>query len=376
MKRPWVTDDEAALLRASLTTGDEARRHWAEFTTLHPFEDIWDSGRYALLPACHVALRGTDGIPEAPRLAGIHRRTWVRNQTALTNVAAASSRLRSADIVHCVHGELAVALSLYDDLASRLVDAPEVLVTVADAGAAIDVLGAFGWSTPAPVDENRLLIDDGITLARHDDRLRLSWETCRGVAASGRDRETVPHVIARSVEVATPHGVITVTAPADLAAVALCGGSGAGPDHRLRTLADVARILVDGDTQLTAIARRIAELHTTTAALHVLTTVQTVVGLDTTRHIEALAALPVSTTDRRRHELLLRAVAPDETLHPLYGILARSTVGLGVLESARATPKVLRAVWDLDSPAALFTEIPKRAARKAVRSIRSAGANP
>lgn len=372
---PWVTDDEAALLRASLATGDEAARHWTRFTTLHPFEDIWDSGRYALLPSCHVALRGVSGIPEAPRLAGIHRRTWVRNQTALTNVAAASSHLRSAGIGHCVHGELAVALTLYDDLASRLVDAPELLVATSDAGPAIDVLEARGWAVLTPNLENRLLTDDGVTLARDDDHLRLSWETCRGVAVSTRDRETVPDVIGRAVETATPHGVTAVTGRVDLAAVAFCGGIGAGPDHRLRTLADVARTVVDASTDFTLVARRIAELRIETPALHVLATVGAFGGIDTSRHSEPLTALPVGPPDRRRHELLLRAAAPDQTLHPLYGILARSTVGLGVLESVRATPTILSAVWDLDSRVALLTEIPRRAGRKALRSLRSARAD-
>jgi hypothetical protein len=376
MKRPWVTEDEAALLRASLATGDEAARHWARFTTLHPFEDIWDSGRYALLPGCHVALRGVSGIPEAPRLAGIHRRTWVKNQTALTNVAAASSHLGSAAIDHCVHGELAVALTRFDDPASRVVDASEILVAVSAAGPAIAVLEALGWTAPTLLDENRLITDDGITLARDDDLLRLSWETCRGVAVSTRDRKTVPDVIGRAVEVATPHGAITVTGPADLAAVGLLGGIGAGPDHRLRSLADVARTVVDTDIDLAAIAHRIAELRITTPARHVLATVRAVTGIDTTRHIDALAALPVTTADLRRHELLLRTVAPDATLHPLYGVLARSTVGLGMLESARVTPTVLSAVWDLDSRAALLREIPRRAARKAVHSIRSSRAEP
>ncbi|MEQ8717454.1 MAG: nucleotidyltransferase family protein [Acidimicrobiales bacterium] len=375
MKRAWVTDDEAALLKASLSTGDEAARHWARFTTLHPFEDIWDSGRYALLPACHVALRGVDGIPEAPRLAGIHRRTWVTTQNALADAAAASSHLRSAGIDHCVHGALAVALTFYDDMASRPVDAPDLLVAVADIGPAVDALEALGWVALSAPDEDRVLIDDGVTLARVDQRLRLSWETCRGVASGTRDRATVPDAIERAVDVDTPHGPVAVTADVDLAAYLLTGGIGAGADHRLRTLADTARF-VRRPTAPAAIARRIAELQLTTPARHVLATIRSVTGVDTSRHLEALAALPVSAADRRRHELLLRSVAPDQTIHPLLGVLARSTVGFGAAESARATPGVLTSLWGLDSPAGLLTEIPRRAALKAVRSLRSSRADP
>lgn len=371
MSRAWPADDEAALVCAALATGDDAALHWARFTTVSDLDDIWDQERYSMLPAIHLALRDTPGIAEAPRLAGIYRRTWFANQTALARAAEVLDLLGDSAIPACLHGDLAVAATVYPDLASRVAGDAQILVAASDAGAALEALSAAGWRR---LDHGPIAAlvahTDGTLIARDGrDRLRLVWETCRGVADSSVDRASASEVIVQAGLLSTEHGDVTVTAPAALAVHAMCAGVGSQPDHCLRSVCDTAHIIAGTSSagaepaDLDAVLSQVHRLGVAAVVSHTVETVAAVTGIGPQSFGAAVAAIPVSATDRRRHAVLVRAAGDHGRTHPLRAAWARRTVGLSITEAVRATPAFLSTRWGVRSQAMLPVEAARRAAR-------------
>ena len=382
-----MSKDEAALLCTALGSGDAAARHWTTFTSLFDFDDIWDDERYSLLPAVHVALEGIPGIVEAPRLAGIHRRTWFANQTGLAAAAQTVTLLADGGVPACLHGDLAIAATLCADLGMRVTGGSEILVAAEDAGAALETLATNGWQRvgQAPLDRFVAHTDGALLTRDRRDRLRLVWETCRGVADSAADRACIPAVIRDAVMFPAPSGAIPVPTADVLAVNALCAGVGSQPGHRLRSLWDAARMLaatpsgageaVDFD----AVLGRIEHVGVGPTAAHTLTAAAAVTadrraGADA--FVAAVGALPVAAADRHRQERLVSTAGRAGRTRQLRSAWTRRAIGLSSAEATRTAPAFLAARWGLRSEAMLPVEIARRTARAVAASVPARSGRP
>ena len=139
----------------------------------------------------------------------------------------------------------------------------------------------------------------------------------------------------------TEHGDVAVTPPAALAVHALCAGVGSQPGHRLRSLCDTARIVAATPSagieavDLDAILSRVDRLGVGAVVTHTVETLTAVTGIDADRFGAAVAALPVSAADRRRHAVLVRAARRRGRAHRLRAAWSRRTIGLSSTEAVR-----------------------------------------
>jgi hypothetical protein len=368
-----LTADQMALVQAALASGEEAVGHWRRFTDLYEFEDIWDGERYSMLPAVHRALQGA-AVAEAPRLAGIHRRNWVANQTALRHCLEVVSLLAEGGVDACLHGDLAVAETLYRDPASRVIETAEILVSAEAIPTAVDTLSTAGWRRD---DTHPLsaLIDrtDGLIVTRADrDRVRLVWETCRGVADSQVDRRGAAAVINLSTPLSTDQGDVPVTAPEALAVHALCAGVGWRPQRRRRSLCDTAMLIGGGQgisngLDYEAVIADIERLGVATVAAHELRAAAEITGRSDDDFAAAVADMTVPPADRRRHQWLIRTTDRPGRIRALRAEFSRSVVGRGSVSAAGSAPEFLRSRWGLQSAALIPVEAVRRAAGRASR---------
>ena len=383
----WVSKDEAALLCTALGSGDDAARHWTTFTSLFDFDDIWDDERYSLLPAVHVALEGIPGIVEAPRLAGIHRRTWFANQTGLAAAAQTVTLLADGGVPACLHGDLAIAATLCADIGMRVTGGSEILVAAEDAGAALRDAGRNGWQRVGHAPLDRFVAHtDGALLNR--DR---TGPAAAGVGdlprrgrLGGRPGEH-PRGDPRCRMFPAPSGAIPVPTADVLAVNALCAGVGSQPGHRLRSLWDAARMLAATPSgageavDLDAVLGRIEHVGVGPTAAHTLTAAAALTA-DRRAGAEAFVAavvdLPVAAADRHRQERLVSTAGRAGRTRQLRSAWTRRAIGLSSAQATRTAPGFLAARWGLRSEAMLPVEIARRTARAVAASVPARSGRP
>ena len=145
MSAGFPSSENLLLLRAALADGDEAGRSWAAWQAQVGLDDAdWASQR--LLPLVYRNLRRLAADdPELPRLRGIYRHAWYRNQLLFRTAGGAILRLREAGIGTLVLKGVALSLLHYRDAGLRPMDDIDLLVKPAQAGEAIALLERDGW---------------------------------------------------------------------------------------------------------------------------------------------------------------------------------------------------------------------------------------
>ena len=133
------------LLRAGLADGDEATGSW-EAWKAEVGLDRADYASQRLLPLVFRNLQrlGVDDA-ELPRLRGLYRHAWYRNQLLFRTAGALIARLREAGIDTLVLKGTALSLLHYRDAGLRPMDDFDVLVRPAQAAGAIALLERDGW---------------------------------------------------------------------------------------------------------------------------------------------------------------------------------------------------------------------------------------
>jgi Uncharacterised nucleotidyltransferase len=133
----------ADVLTAALHRGERGRSAWGRASS-HP--DFLDHAPYQLLPLLYRNLDslGVDD-PALPRLKGVYRNSWYRNQRVFAAGREALERLRASSVEALVLGGLALAAHYYRDRGARPVAAAELLVRPEDVPAAAAGLQSAGW---------------------------------------------------------------------------------------------------------------------------------------------------------------------------------------------------------------------------------------
>ena len=142
----WPSETQELLLSAALEQPSEAVDAWQRARPLISVDEL-EHGSFALLPLIYRNLSavGLDDI-DLPRLKGIHRRTWVRNNLLVERSKATSAALYEAGIrAELVEGVL-IASRFYDELGLRPTSVLDVLTDANDEIAALAALAGAGWA--------------------------------------------------------------------------------------------------------------------------------------------------------------------------------------------------------------------------------------
>jgi hypothetical protein len=142
----WPTRQQELLLRAALLDDEPSEEAWR---TLRPRLDIdrLDVGSTVLLPLVYERLRerGSDD-PFLPRLKGVYRYIWYRDQLALRALMEMLTALRGAGIETMVFGGAALVARYYRRAGVRPIDEPTVLVRENERREAANALREAGWA--------------------------------------------------------------------------------------------------------------------------------------------------------------------------------------------------------------------------------------
>lgn len=182
------------LLLAALQTDREevlaALARWKE--SVH-FDDI-EVGTLRMLPLLYRNLQQLAiDDPVMPRLKGIYRQVWFRNQLILRQGGAALRSLREAGIQALLIKGAALVATVYDDVALRPMEDFDVVVPRADFRRAAELLMSLGWRMdPRPDDlEPHLAFHHAISLKREEGggELDLHWATTYGTFEAAGESE-------------------------------------------------------------------------------------------------------------------------------------------------------------------------------------------
>ena len=148
------TFEQHHLLRAALLRDAAQVRESFDTWKSRVALDAIDSGSLRLLPLLYRNLKRL-GIDDAmmPRLKGVYRQTWFRNQLILEHGAIALRALDAAGITAIKLKGAALVPIAYDEPALRPMEDFDLLVAREDFSRAVDVLRREGWSfQPALAD--------------------------------------------------------------------------------------------------------------------------------------------------------------------------------------------------------------------------------
>ena len=164
MRRPgltgsfWPTDEQELLLRVALGREAEVEPAWlAARQTLDL--DRLEEGSYSLLPlVCRRLVEALPDEPLLPRLKGIYRHTWSKNQILLDDLRRTLELLSGAGAEPVVVGG-AARLGYYPELGLRTLSELELLVREHDVEPALRAVGWRGEGVPQRVLAGRSTLD-------------------------------------------------------------------------------------------------------------------------------------------------------------------------------------------------------------------------
>ena len=180
--------------------GNRRSTAWRDWRESGDLADV-DRGSFRLLPLLYRNLiRHNIDDPQLPRLRGVYRQAWYRNQLAMERAHEAARILTAAGIPVMALKGAALIDGVYGELGARPMDDVDLMVPRRSATKALLILGEAGWSSPThrSGDFRRALrIVHGVPLARAngltiDLHWRLLDESNAGDAAFWEAAEPLP----------------------------------------------------------------------------------------------------------------------------------------------------------------------------------------
>lgn len=167
----WPTPTQQLLLAAWLAEDGPARRAWAEARAVLHIDRL-EPGTFALTPLLYRRLEAWGAEdPLLPKLKGLYRHSWTRNQLLLGQLKTIAEAFASAEIDMLAAGGCLLVATFYDEPALRPLDRLDLLVRRGDATAAAAELQSLGWSAARPSDLGRLERRPAVWFSRGDGRV-------------------------------------------------------------------------------------------------------------------------------------------------------------------------------------------------------------
>ncbi len=371
---------DAQLLAVALLDDERAARTWAALRGDLDLDRVdWDQHRLLPLVARGLRRSGVDD-PDLPRLKGIHRQAWSRNQLLVNRSAPALGALADAGIPTLVLKGGALGLRYYDDLGLRPMADLDVLVLFDQAVAATEVLIDLGYQTE-PLTRDHQLDHHGRPAAQPDPatgggagggQIDLHWQVNMALGRSGPPERWSDELWAAAVDLDVAGHPTRMLCPADLLLHVCVHGAGWSTGARLRWVADAATVVaragpgLDWDRLVElAVARRVV-----LAARDTLEYLAD--AFEVAVPAEVLARLRRAPTTRRDQLVYHLLTRPRPTPGRLGGLpitVGRYlclTVHDPVPTAVAGMPAYLARSWDIDRPG----QAPGRLAGKAARVVR------
>lgn len=365
----WPSSQQELLLRAALLDQEPSLQAWR---MLKPNLDIQrlERGSVVLLPLLYEKLQERESTEvDVPRLKGVYRQVWYRNQLGLAALQDLLSSLRDAGVQEIVFGEAALITRYYRRLGVRPLGRPSVLVRPDRAAAALEALVRSGWDV-SPGGSGRW---------RQVERVRAGEGRSCAVywrALSELELSTDPDGArfwdsACATEV---RGVQTSTLDTTHEFLWTCvAGARTGSASRVQWVADAFTILqvagsdVDWEGLVAeAVALRSA-LRLRDALAYLSAALDATVPLAALRELEAS---PSTGRERLAHRIAGRGGTPLGNLPATVAGHVVATRDEGLLRAALTLPRAVRREWGLDH----IGQLPAAAARRGAAVVAAAKA--
>jgi Uncharacterised nucleotidyltransferase len=364
----WPSAEQELLLRAALLDEEPSREAWA---TLRPELDVerLEIGSMALLPLLYVRLTDRGATEHfLPRLKGVYRYTWYRNQVAQQSLASVLGTLEGRGIETIVIQEAALVLAYYRRLGVRQLEEPAVLVRSSSRDDALGALAGAGWErTPAGSGGHRAVAREkaGVSL-----RSALFWRALLELE-SGEEAEAQLWRSRRETEV---EGVATSVLSPTHALLHTCV-DGARNRGGIMWVADAYSILgaASADVDWSELVDEARRIHCALRVRDALAYLAEALDAPVPRGVrEELASTPTGGRERLAHRIGGRGGRLFGNLPVTVAVHLVATEDRGLLKTAATLPGFLRAEWGLDH----LGQLPAAAIRKgasAVSEARAAG---
>ena len=137
--------EQELLLQAALLNGEQALAAWKTWCSKVDLQAL-DTSSYRLLPLLYHNLNRLQvKHPWLPIMRGVHRHTWVKNQTLLYEMGQLLTQFQDAGIEPLLLKGTALIVKYYDNFGLRPMDDFDVLVPRCQVNQAIEVLTKAGW---------------------------------------------------------------------------------------------------------------------------------------------------------------------------------------------------------------------------------------
>ena len=357
----WPDETQQALLRVALGPADEAAARWDE---LQPFDvTTLAPGSYALLPLLHERLTAfAPAEPQLPRLRGIYRRTWYRNQLFLRRLGLLLPRLRRRGLDPLLVGGAAAHLRWYPSPGLRPVTQLELVVPCGTGQDALAVAANMGWR---PASRSgiaaRLVDDDRLSLVVHDGAPPVV------AGPLGRDGG-YRSLRARALELPEAEAAPLVLDPADELLFLCAAGARTVLPRSCQWLVDVHHVLCSEELPpVNTVIVRAHQLRLVEPLRETVTCLAQVFGVDAfATFLTALHAQPPSRRDRMAFRLgnvgSRYLVGPAQLL----ATHLHATVGDSLPRTVVRLPRHLQESWGAPN----VGDVPLLALQKAARTAR------
>jgi hypothetical protein len=361
----WPAFADRHLVIAAVAPAEQARAAWKAVEPTIDIETL-DPGRFEVLPLIGARADVLDVAGDLrPRLAGILRHTWVRNQLARASTRDASGILDAVGARPMAIRDVSMALGYHEHLSHRPVGVVDLVVAPSRAERALDALAGHGWSRsrPRPSWRSRLVEGPEGVLVRvhHGPPPELRPVPPPGEGATWwRDTATID-VDGTAVD--------TLTVTDELLSI-VARGARAGSGVPLVWVTDAVVLLrtagdrIDWNDFVTG-AARIRQTLTARAALRYLRELDVVAIPDT---VEAtLESVPVRASERAVWLLASNGATVFGGLPRTLADHGRTVMGEGPVTAVASLPRSLAEAWQTDGTRATAGAALQRLRRRARR---------
>ena len=361
----WPTLEQELLLRAALLPGPVAVAAWNEVRPKVDLDRI-DPVSQRLLPLLYRNLcRLHVDDPWLPRLKGIYRYAWSRNQMLFHHARALLGALAQNEIPTLVLKGAAVVLSHYgSDPGLRPMHDFDILVPTARAEQARDVLQGAGWSPVYAITPSFLRIKHaGLFQDRDGRHCDLHWHVFEECCQPGDDDELWEAAVQVDFY-GTPTRVLSVS---DQLLHVCAHGAKWTWEPPIRWIADATLILQTGGIDWRRLTAQAVKRHFIMRMRETLGFLRARMSAAVPDSVlEALSAQPTTRLERFEARVLRRQHKVLGQL-PLYWCHHQRARRGGLLSTALTFPVHLQHAWGLPH----LSEVPRGALRRMMRRMRS-----
>jgi Uncharacterised nucleotidyltransferase len=370
----WPSPSQRELLEVALGSAVDAQAAWQRLRPTLDLDNL-EPGSFTLLPLVYQALveNGSDDSL-LPRLKGIYKNTWVRNNLLLERIGETADALASAGLRPLFVAGTLFAARFYPNLGLRPTPSVEFVADPERLEATCDRLGHAGWTFRPDITEGpsgpRYFSDDQDNLCVVRTTLAFDFTDAEGPVAAHAPllEEAEPHALRSGTNVLFP-------ATTDALLVAVVLGARRKPTPGISWILDVAMILRNARDRVdwTRLLELAAARRQTVRLREALTYVSAFPAVDVPRPVlDRLASERTRVTERLIYAGAAGSAPQLGALPEIVAAHLAESAGRGTVHVVTTFPASLRRRWGLESSA----QLPLAAGRRAVRLISGRTSTP